>query len=128
LTGDPWNGRTLEWATASPPPAYNFAVLPRVDAIDAFWVMKQQGLTAAQIGYQTIEVPRNTATGLVIAFFASATGFALIWHIWWMAALGLAGAAIALLAFGWNEEREAAIPAAEIARMERARSGLRGLA
>ena len=129
LTGDPWNGRTLEWATISPPPAYNFAVLPRVDAIDAFWVTKQRGgLTATEIGYQTIEVPRNSATGLVIAFFASATGFALIWHIWWMVALGLAGAAITLLTFGWNEEREAAIPAAEIARMERARSGLRGAA
>ncbi len=129
LTGDPWNGRTLEWATASPPPAYNFAVLPRVDAVDAFWVAKQRGdLTATEIGYQTIEVPRNSATGLVIAFFASATGFALIWHIWWMVALGLPGAAITLLAFGWNEERETAIPAAEIARMERARSGLRGVA
>jgi cytochrome o ubiquinol oxidase subunit 1 len=129
LTGDPWNGRTLEWATASPPPAYNFAVLPRVDSIDAFWAMKQRGdLTAAEISYQTIEVPRNSATGLVVAFFASATGFALIWHIWWMAALGLAGAAITLLAFGWNEEREAAIPAAEIARMERTRPGLRGVA
>ncbi len=129
LTGDPWNGRTLEWATASPPPAYNFAVLPRVDAVDTFWVAKQRGdLIATEIGYQEIEVPRNSATGLVIAFFASATGFALIWHIWWMVALGLAGAAVTLLAFGWNEARETAIPAAEIARMERARSGLRGVA
>ena len=129
LTGDPWNGRTLEWATASPPPAYNFAVPPRVDAVDAFWVAKQRGdLTATEIGYQTIEVPRNSATGLVIAFFASATGFALIWHIWWLVALSLAGAAITLLAFGWIEARETAIPAAEIARMERARSGLRGVA
>ncbi len=129
LTGDPWNGRTLEWATASPPPAYNFAVPPRVDAVDAFWVAKQRGdLPTTEIGYQEIEVPRNSATGLVIAFFASATGFALIWHIWWMVALGLAGAAITLLAFGWNEARETAIPAVEIARLERARSGLRGVA
>src|SRR6266566_989295 len=129
LTGDPWNGRTLEWATASPPPAYNFAVLPRVDALDAFWVAKQRGgPAAAEIGYPTIEVPRNSAIGLVIAFFASSTGFALIWHIWWLVALGLAGTTITLLAFGWNEARETAIPAAEIARMERARSGLRGVA
>src|SRR5713226_569799 len=129
LTGDPWNGRTLEWATTSPPPPYNFAVLPQVETIDAFWDMKQRGdLTATEIGYQEIEVPRNSATGLVIAFFTSATGFALIWHIWWMVALGLAGAAITLLAFGWNEARETAIPAVEIARMERAQSGLRGVA
>jgi cytochrome o ubiquinol oxidase subunit 1 len=128
LTGDPWNGRTLEWATPSPPPAYNFAVLPRVDAVDAFWVAKQRGgLTATEIGYQTIEVPRNSPTGLIIAFFASATGFALIWHIWWMAILGIGGAAITLLAFGWSEDREAALPANEIAQMERDRAGRRGL-
>jgi cytochrome o ubiquinol oxidase subunit 1 len=100
LTGDPWNGHTLEWATASPPPAYNFAVLARVETIDAFWQMKQQGLTLAQSPYQTIEMPRNTPIGFVVAFFASVAGFALIWHIWWMALLGLLGAAVTFLAFG----------------------------
>jgi cytochrome o ubiquinol oxidase subunit 1 len=123
VTGDPWSGRTLEWATASPPPAYNFAVLPRVETIDAFWQMKQQGLTLAQSPYQTIEVPRNTPIGFVLAFFASVTGFALIWHIWWMALLGLVGAAVAMLAFGWTEGREQQISAAEIALMEQARAG-----
>src|SRR6266700_7544630 len=74
LTGDPWNGRTLEWATASPPPAYNFAVLRQVDAVDAFWEMKQQGVALAPPSYQTIEMPRNTPIGFVMAFFASVTG------------------------------------------------------
>jgi len=123
LTGDPWNGRTLEWATASPPPPYNFAVLPRVETIDAFWEMKQRGLTLAQSPYQTIEMPRNTPIGVVLAFFASAAGFALIWHIWWMAILGLIGAAVTVLVFGWSEDREQEVSAAEIALMERARPG-----
>jgi cytochrome o ubiquinol oxidase subunit 1 len=122
LTGDPWNGRTLEWATSSPPPAYNFAVLPRVETIDAFWEMKQQGVALAQPPYQTIEMPRNTPIGFILAFFASATGFALIWHIWWMAILGLIGVAVTFLAFGWSDDREQEVSAAEIALMERARS------
>src|SRR5579863_1229038 len=68
LTGDPWNGRTLEWATTSPPPAYNFAVLPQVETIDAFWEMKRRGLPATEPHYEAIELPRNSATGFIIAF------------------------------------------------------------
>ncbi len=121
LTGDPWNGRTLEWATSSPPPAYNFAVMPRVETIDAFWEMKRRGLSAAEPAYETVEMPRNSPTGLVIAFFAVAAGFALIWQIWWLAILGLLAIFVTILAFGWSENRQREIPANEMARMERAR-------
>jgi cytochrome o ubiquinol oxidase subunit 1 len=124
LTGDPWNGRTLEWATSSPPPAYNFAVMPEVDTIDAFWEMKRTGRIAVEPNYEAIEVPRNTPTGFIIAFFAVMLGFAGIWHIWWMAILGLLAAAVTALVFGWSENREQEIPATEIARMERARLSL----
>ena len=94
LTGDPWNGRTLEWSTSSPPPAYNFAVLPRVETIDAFWDDEaQQGGPRLEPAYETIEMPRNSPAGFIIAFFAVVTGFSLIWHIWWMAILGLLAAA-----------------------------------
>jgi cytochrome o ubiquinol oxidase subunit I len=79
ITGDPWNGRTLEWATASPPPAWNFAVLPRVDGLDAFWAHKQrvpakQELPVRRHAYQPIEVPKNSPVGFVTAFFAVVTG------------------------------------------------------
>ena len=121
LTGDPWNGRTLEWATSSPPPAYNFAVLPRVETIDAFWHMKRTGRRLLEPEYETIEMPRNSPTGFVTAFFATVTGFALIWHIWWMAILGLLAAAVTVLVSGWSIDREREIPAAEIAQMEQAR-------
>jgi cytochrome o ubiquinol oxidase subunit 1 len=126
VTGDPWNGRTLEWATSSPPPAYNFAVLPRVETLDAFAEMKRRGLSTAEPIYQTIEMPRSSATGFITAFFAVVTGFALIWHIWWAVILGLLGAAITVLAFGWSENREREITVGEIAQMERARLGLGG--
>ncbi len=124
LTGDPWNGRTLEWSTSSPPPAYNFAVLPRVETIDAFWEMKRRGLTAAEPAYETIEMPRNSPIGIVIAFFAVLSGFALIWQIWWMAIIGLLAIAVTVMVFGWSENREREIPANEMARMERARLSL----
>src|SRR5229473_1184057 len=124
LTGDPWNGRTLEWATTSPPPPYNFAVLPRVETIDDFWEIKRRGLTAIEPTYDAIAMPRNSATGFITAVFAVGTGFALIWHIWWIVILGLLAAAITVLVFGWSENREREIPVAEIARMERARLGL----
>jgi cytochrome o ubiquinol oxidase subunit 1 len=126
LTGDPWNGRTLEWATSSPPPAYNFAVLPKVETIDAFWEMKQRGLTSVEPRYEPIEVPRNSATGFVTAFFAVITGFALIWHIWWVVILGCLAAAITVMAFGWSDDREREISAREIARLEQTQVGARG--
>jgi cytochrome o ubiquinol oxidase subunit 1 len=125
LTGDPWGtGRTLEWATSSPPPAYNFAVLPRVTTIDAFWEIKRTGKTAVEPTYEAIEVPNNSPTAFVIAFFAVVTGFSLIWQIWWLVILGLFAILVTFMVFGWSEDREREIPAGEIARVERARLGL----
>jgi cytochrome o ubiquinol oxidase subunit I len=123
LTGDPWNGRTLEWSTSSPPPAYNFAVLPRVETIDAFWFIKRTRSAPVEPVYEAIELPRNSPAGFVTAFFATVTGFSLIWHIWWLAILNLVAAAIVVLIAGWSIEREHEISAADVAQMERDRLG-----
>jgi cytochrome o ubiquinol oxidase subunit I len=124
VTADPWNGRTLEWATASPPPAWNFAVLPQVTDIDAFWKKKQRERTQAESTkerkFDPIEMPKNSATGFVTAFFAVVTGFALIWHIWWMAGAGAIGVFLTMLAFAFRNEEEIKIPADQIARFEQA--------
>jgi cytochrome o ubiquinol oxidase subunit 1 len=125
VTGDPWDGRTLEWATASPPPAWNFAVLPQVSGMDAFWTRKvsaraKEGPLGDRVNYEPIEMPKNSATGFVTAFFAVVTGFALIWHIWWMAGLGVFGAFVTILVFAFREHEEVEIPARQIAEIDRA--------
>jgi cytochrome o ubiquinol oxidase subunit 1 len=121
LTGDPWNGRTLEWSTASPPPVYNFAVMPQVDSLDAFWAAKQRAAAKPLEQYPAIEVPRNSPNGFLTAFFAVVSGFALIWHIWWLAIVGLAGAITILVAFGWMQRTPVEVSGEQLAADERAR-------
>ena len=121
-TGDLWDGRSLEWSTASPPPAYNFAVLPNVTGEEPYWGIKQQALKQAHLdelpGYEAIEMPRNSPTGVVCAFFATLMGFALIWHIWWMAIVGFVGAYATFVVFAWRDRVEYAIPAEEVAQID----------
>jgi cytochrome o ubiquinol oxidase subunit 1 len=123
VTGDPWNGRSLEWSTASPPPAFNFAILPQVQGEDAYWRAKQQAAAQPQSrsepDYEAIETPRNSPTGFICAFFATTMGFALIWHIWWLAIAGLVGAWATFVVFAWRDRSEDEIPAAEVARIDR---------
>jgi cytochrome o ubiquinol oxidase subunit I len=115
LSGDPWDGRTLEWATSSPPPAYNFAVIPEVCDIDAFMEMKQRAEPLTQdVRYEAIPLPQNTATGFLIGGLAFLLGFALIWHIWVLAVA--AGIAIfsAVTARGFVDDADMLIPASEV--------------
>jgi cytochrome o ubiquinol oxidase subunit 1 len=125
LTGDPWDGRTLEWITSSPPPAYNFAVLPSVEHEEAYWGIKQRAMEQGKLNelpdYESIELPRNSPTGFVAAFFAVVTGFALIWHIWWMVILGLIGAFAVFVGFAWRDHAEYEMSASEVAEGDRAR-------
>ncbi|UAJ11272.1 cytochrome o ubiquinol oxidase subunit I [Glacieibacterium megasporae] len=119
-TGDPWDGRTLEWATTSPPPSYNFAVLPEVSGEDAYWAMKQHAREDTPPVLAAFVMPRNTATGIVCAFFATVMGFALIWHIWWMVILGGLGAFATFVVFAWRDQTEEEISVAELKQREQA--------
>lgn len=123
--GDPWDGRSLEWATASPPPAFNFAVLPNVQGEEPYWQIKGHAILSQQLAaepdYRPIEMPRNSPTGFITAFFATITGFALIWQIWWMAILGVIAAYVVFVVFAWRDVEEYEIPAAEVARLDRER-------
>jgi cytochrome o ubiquinol oxidase subunit 1 len=125
LFGDPWDGRSLEWATASPPPSFNFAVLPNVSGEEAYWSMKQRAIRDLRLGdepkYQPIEMPRNSPTGFVVAFFATLVGFGLIWHIWWLVIAGLVGAYATFVVFAWRDRGEIEIPVDEVRRLDQER-------
>jgi cytochrome o ubiquinol oxidase subunit 1 len=129
ITGDPWDGRTLEWLTLSPPPHYNFAVLPDVHGEEAYWTRKQTAIKQDALidepDYQPIEMPINTPTGVICAFFASVCGFAVIWHIWWLAILGLIGAFAVFVWYAWQDEHEHIIPLDEVRANARERRRIR---
>ena len=131
-TGDPWDGRSLEWSTPSPPPAFNFAVLPNVEGEEAYWGIKSTARERGQLrdepAYEEIELPRNSPTGFVCAFFATIIGFSLIWHIWWFAAVGFLGAYATFVAFAWRDHHEEFIPVEEVARIDRANRASRAAA
>jgi cytochrome o ubiquinol oxidase subunit 1 len=125
-TGDPWGARTLEWATTSPPPEYNFAVLPEVTTRDAFWEMKLAKPTSRKPVYEDIRVPANTPDALYIAVLAFLASFGFIWHIWWLAIIGVLGAVLVMFWHGLSdEEGERLIPAHEVAAIEAAAQGRR---
>lgn len=119
-TGDPWDGRTLEWTTASPPPIYNFAEIPRVTEIDAFANMKAKGTGMFVPGtpYQDIHMPRNTAAGFLMGIFSLGLGFGLVWHIWWLVGLGAIAMTAALLVRLFDEDIAFIIPADQVRETE----------
>ncbi|CAN5255637.1 cytochrome o ubiquinol oxidase subunit I [soil metagenome] len=124
VTGDPWDGRTLEWATSSPPPAYNFAFTPVVHDNDAWTDMKRRGYVRPLDGFKPIHMPKNTATGIVLAGISAALGFALIWHIWWLAALSFAAIIVTAITHSFNYHRDFHIPAEEVVQAEDERTRL----
>jgi cytochrome o ubiquinol oxidase subunit 1 len=124
-TGDPWNGRTLEWSIPSPAPVYNFAVLPVVEGRDAFWAAKQRGDAsgAAAVRYVDILLPANTPAGLAIGMLAFVVGFALIWQMYWATPPAIL-AIIVVLAIRTTatDDSERVITAAEVEGIERSRA------
>ena len=123
-TGDPWNGRTLEWSTSSPPPQYNFAFTPLVHDTDAWWQMKQYGYRRPQEGFKPIHMPKGTAAGIVLAGLSTVCGFALIWHIWWLAIVSFAATILSAIIHTFNYKRDYYIPADDVVRTEALRTQL----
>jgi cytochrome o ubiquinol oxidase subunit 1 len=123
-TGDPWDGRTLEWSTPSPAPIYNFATLPPVQDRDAFWAMKHAKPPLPKPSYTPIAVPRNSGAGIMIAAAAFLVGFGLIWHIFWLSAIMLLALVTVVIFRSMDEDTERIISVKEIAKIEA--TGTRG--
>jgi cytochrome o ubiquinol oxidase subunit I len=124
VTGDPWNGRTLEWATSSPPPDYNFAFTPVVHDNDAWWDMKRHGYRRPLAGFKSIHMPSNTGTGVILAGLSTALAFGLIWYIWWLAAASFVALLAVAIGHTFNYHRDFHIPADEVAQVEHGRTRL----
>jgi cytochrome o ubiquinol oxidase subunit I len=123
-TGDPWNGRTLEWSTSSPPPSYNFAFTPIIHESDAWYDMKKRNYTRPVSGFIPIHMPKNTPAGFVLAMLSAVLGFALIWHMWLVAAAAFATLIVAAIVHTFNYQRDFHLTAADVLRVEDARTQL----
>ncbi|MFA1687131.1 cytochrome o ubiquinol oxidase subunit I [Achromobacter dolens] len=121
ITGDPWDGRTLEWSISSPAPFYNFAHVPHVDELDQFWEDKQNGKAYKRPAkYEDIHMPKNTAAGVFIGAFGLVMCFALIWHIWWLSIVGFVGMIGSFIVRAYDRDVDYWVPAAEVERIENA--------
>ena len=122
VTGDPWNGRTLEWATSSPPPAYNFAFSPVVHDLDAWHDMKSKKAERPTTGFRAIHMPKNTGAGVILAGLSTVFGVAMIWYIWWLAALAFVALIATAIGHTFNYDRDFHIPAEDVVHSEDART------
>ncbi|ASX26240.1 cytochrome o ubiquinol oxidase subunit I [Candidatus Williamhamiltonella defendens] len=119
FTGDPWGGRTLEWATSSPAPFYNFAVIPEINSRDAFFEMKERGQAYQRPEkYAAIHMPKNSAAGLIIAAFSVIFGFSMIWSIWWLAVVGVIGMGATWIAKSFDQDVDYNVPISDIELIE----------
>ena len=125
LTGDPWDGRSLEWATASPAPFYNFAIVPTITSLEPHWDNKLAGRAYEQpAAYEDIHMPRNTGAGFIISAISLVLCFALVWHMWPLAIVSVLGVIVTLIARTYDRDVDYIVPAAEVAAIERARFAL----
>jgi cytochrome o ubiquinol oxidase subunit 1 len=128
-TGDPWDGRTLEWATASPPAVYNFALVPHVRSIDAWWAMKQAGRAGHKPApFHDIVMPAESSAGVVTGAMSFVFAFAMVWHIWWLAVVGGLAICAAVLSQILRHRAEHRIPASEVEAIENRRTTPHALA
>ncbi|SEH71980.1 cytochrome bo3 quinol oxidase subunit 1 apoprotein [Rhizobium tibeticum] len=123
-TGDPWDARTLEWSTSSPPPAYNFAFTPVVHDHDSFYDMKARGYARPLEGFKPIHMPKNTGTGVILGAISVVLAFALIWYMWWLAVLSFAAMIAVAIGHTFNYKRDFYIPAKEVTETEGKRTAL----
>lgn len=121
ITGDPWDGRTLEWSISSPPPIYNFAFTPLVHGVDTFWYAKQRDIDSKKVKYEDIHMPKNTSIGFVVGAISFFLGFGIVWHIWWLALLSFILMVGFVIYRSFDMHTDYFIKASEVSRLEKGR-------
>jgi cytochrome o ubiquinol oxidase subunit 1 len=127
-TGDPWNGRTLEWSIPSPPPIYNFAIIPTVDSIDPLWAIKRGEAPKPREGYEDIHLPKNTPMGFIIGGLSLVFGFGMTWHIYWLAIAAFVGILASLITRLSGKDEHMVITAQEVKEIEAQHRHIHGVA
>lgn len=126
-TGDPWNGRTLEWSTLSPAPEYNFAILPTVTRRDEWWYAKKElNGRPHRSEYKDIQLPKNSSLGVLIGIAAGLFGFGIIWHIWWLMVVMLIAVILMIIYRAIDEDTEYTVSADELFEADGARFKIYG--
>ncbi|CAN7521261.1 cytochrome o ubiquinol oxidase subunit I [Rhizobium sp. LjRoot30] len=123
-SGDPWNARTLEWSTSSPPPDYNFAFTPVVHDHDSWWDMKNRGYERPLAGFRPIHMPKNTGTGIILSGISVVLAFGLIWYMWWLVVVSFVALIAVAIGHTFNYKRDFYIPADVVTATEDKRSAL----
>ena len=124
VTGDPWNGRTLEWSTSSPPPDYNFAFTPVVHDHDGWYDMKNRGYSRPLEGFKPIHMPKNTGAGAILSALSVAFAFGLIWYMWWLVAVSFVAMLAVAIGHTFNYKRDFYISAESVTAEEERRTEL----
>jgi len=117
-TGDPWDARTLEWSTTSPPPFYNYAFTPEIHTRDQFWEDKQAGLKPEDREYEDIHMPSSTGAGFAIGTWSCVFGFAMVWQIWWLVTVSFVAMIVHLIMRVYAKNVDYYVPAAQVKEIE----------
>ena len=120
-TGDAWDGRTLEWSTTTAiPPHYNFAQIPTVKGLDAFWLMKQEKQPAKEVEYKPIHMPSYSGRPFIMSAFLFVSGFGLVFSWWPVAIVGGIGTLICMILRSFDEDDGYYVSVEKIKRTESA--------
>ena len=108
ISTDPWDARTLEWHTASPVQFYNFAQLPEVKTLDAFWHMKKKdkdALVLKENELEEIHMPSNSGLPFIMCVIFGAAGFFMVFEWIPLAAIAATFIFVGLLvrSFDYND-------------------------
>lgn len=117
-TGDPWNARTLEWATHSPVPEYNFAIVPTVKDLDPFWEQKKGGHQLFKGELEEIHMPNNSGQPIILGIIFFFFGFFMVFSWWIPAIIAGIGVIVMLAVRSFERDHGRHIPVKEIRETE----------